>query len=106
MSDEPTSRDDQRPEPPGAELPPAVEQFDGSESELEPAGAELELADRLAAMRPVPAPGFRGALGRRLAAEDPGWGPRPANLRPLVALYVEAGIVLIALAALLGTGRL
>ena len=50
--------------------------------------------------RPVPAVGFRGRLHRHLAGRDPGYGPRPERLRLLVACYIGAGGVLIALAAL------
>ena len=65
---------------------------------LEP--AEQDLADRLALARPVPSAGFRGRLGRRLADRDPGYGPRPERLRLMVAGYLGAGGLLIALAAL------
>jgi hypothetical protein len=63
---------------------------------------EHALADRLRAQRPLPAAGFRGALRRRLAAQDPGYGPRPARLRLIVAGYVGAGSLLIAVGALAG----
>ena len=53
----------------------------------------------------MPAAGFRGALGRHLAARDPGYGPRPARLRPMVAGYAGAGTCLIAVGALVATGR-
>jgi hypothetical protein len=56
--------------------------------------------------RPVLAAGFRGALARHLAAEDPGYGPRPARLRWMVAAYCVAGALLIAVGALLAAGRL
>ena len=59
-----------------------------------------DLADRLAFARPVPPAGFRGVLGRRLAEQDPGYGPRPQRLRLMVASYLGAGGVLIALAVL------
>jgi hypothetical protein len=61
---------------------------------------EQDLADRLRIGRPVPGAGFRGALGRRLAARDPGYGPRPERLRLIAAGYIGAGGLLIALAAL------
>jgi hypothetical protein len=61
--------------------------------------ADLDLADRLRIARPVPPAGFRGKLGRRLAERDPGYGPRPERLRLMVAGYIGAGGVLIALAA-------
>ncbi len=58
-----------------------------------------ELAARLTVARPVPPARFRGALARRLAEHDPGYWPRPERLRLVVAGYVGAGGVLIALAA-------
>jgi hypothetical protein len=61
---------------------------------------ERDLADRLRIARPVPGAVFRGALGRHLAERDPGYGPRPERLRLIVAGYIGAGGVLIALAAL------
>jgi hypothetical protein len=91
---------------PGHDGPEQDEPADGSA----PAdGSELpepELAERLIARRPVPAPWFRGALGRRLAAEDPGYGPRPARLRVTVAAYCAGGSVLVALGALEAAGIL
>ena len=65
-----------------------------------------KLAERLSGQRPVPAAGFRGALGRHLAAIDPGYGPRPAHLRVMVSAYISAGTLLIALGALQATGVL
>ena len=62
---------------------------------------EQELADGLTLARPVPAAGFRGSLGRYLAEHDPGYGPRPERLRLIVAGYLGAGGVLIALAGAL-----
>jgi hypothetical protein len=59
-----------------------------------------ELAEQLRMARPVPAVGFRGRLHRHLAERDPGYGPRPERLRLLVACYLGAGGVLIALVAL------
>jgi hypothetical protein len=64
------------------------------------AAAEEDLAERLRIGRPVPPAGFRGELFRRLAERDPGYGPRPERLRLIVAGYLGAGGVLIALAAL------
>lgn len=63
--------------------------------------AERELADGLSIARPVPAAAFRGRLGRHLADTDPGYGPRPERLRLIVAGYLGAGGLLIALAGLL-----
>jgi hypothetical protein len=63
--------------------------------------ADEEMADGLRIGRPVPAAGFRGRLGRQLAEHDPGYGPRPERLRLLVACYLGAGGVLIAVAGLL-----
>jgi hypothetical protein len=67
---------------------------------------EQELARRLASDRPVPAADFRGALGRRLLADDPGYGPRPERLRAVVAVYLAAGVGLVAVGALQAAGAL
>ena len=67
---------------------------------------EHELAHRLGAERPVPAAGFRGALGRHLAARDPGYGPRPARLRLFVSVYLGTGGLLIVAGALVARGLL
>ena len=56
---------------------------------------EQPLAEELSRERPTPRGSFRGALGRYLTAADPGYGPRPARLRPVVAAYVLTGLVLI-----------
>jgi hypothetical protein len=64
------------------------------------------IGDRLTAERPVPGAGFRGALGRLLAAEDPGYGPRPARLWLISAASVVAGAALVAVAALQATGSI
>ncbi|MCL2419715.1 MAG: hypothetical protein FWD04_10515 [Conexibacteraceae bacterium] len=59
----------------------------------------VALADRLRDARPVPRPGFRGDLGRRLAARD-----RPhfiaAHVRAAIATYALAGTVLLTIGAL------
>jgi hypothetical protein len=70
------------------------------------AAAEGDIARRLADERPVPAAGFRGALGRQLAAEDPGYGPRPARLRLAVAAWLAAGAAVGAVGALIAFGSL
>lgn len=62
--------------------------------------AEQNLAASLGLARPVPGAGFRGALGRHLSEHDPGYGPRPERLRLMVAGYLGAGGLMIALAAL------
>lgn len=76
------------------------------EHEAELGTAERQLAERLAGERPVPAAGFRGVLGRYLAANDPGYGPRPEHLQRMVLSYLGAGLLLIVLAALIGVGAL
>lgn len=68
-------------------------------------GEELVLAERLEE-RPAPAPSFRGALSRHLAAGDPGYGPRPERLRLTVLGYLAGGLLLLALGALQATGSL
>jgi hypothetical protein len=70
--------------------------------DLEP--ADQLLGDRLLGQRPVPGPAFRGALARYLAARDPGWGPRPANLRLVAGLCTASGAALIGIGALIGVG--
>ena len=70
------------------------------------AAFDLGTAELLHRRRPVPAPGFRGVLGRHLMALDPGWGPRPARLRLIVAAYLLVALILIGLAALIGIGGL
>jgi len=75
---------------------------DSSEIELEP--ADQALAHRLDAIKPLPSPGFRGALGRRLLAIDPGYGPRPAELRKTVSMLLALGLLLLLLGALVGSG--
>jgi hypothetical protein len=76
------------------------------ENEADLAPAERDLATRLSMQRPVPAAGFRGALGRYLAVRDPRYGTRPGRLRPLVAAYATAGSLLIALGTLVSVGIL
>jgi hypothetical protein len=75
---------------------------DDSAIELEP--ADRALAQQLEAIQPLPSPAFRGALGRRLIAIDPGYGPRPASLRRTAALLITAGMLLLLLGALVGSG--
>lgn len=62
--------------------------------------SELDLAERLSTARPLPSAGFRGTLWQHLAPLDPGFGPRPARLRLIVAGYLALGLLLIALGAL------
>lgn len=79
---------------------------DEPEKDIELTIGERELGDRLSDERPVPAAGFRGALGRYLVSRDPGYGPRPERLRLTVAGYLAAGLLLIAVAALIAVGAL
>lgn len=65
---------------------------------------ERALADALSNERPVPAAGFRGALARRLEALDPGYGPRPPWLRPVVAGLTGAGALFVGLGVLVSAG--
>lgn len=67
---------------------------------------EQEFAGQLGARRPLPGPGFRGVLGRHLAAVDPGYGPRPIRLRLLVGGYVVAAVLLMGLGLLQAAGAL
>ena len=77
-----------------------------TDADLDLPPPERQLGQRLTAERPVPAAGFRGTLGRRLAALDPGHGPRPARLRLLPAAYLIGGATLIGLGAAQATGLL
>lgn len=64
--------------------------------------AEIDrLADRLAALRPEPAPAFSGALGSAVAHEAAHRRvrARPAGLWSLVGTYAVSGAALLALAA-------
>lgn len=79
---------------------------DGPENGGELTAEECALAERLQAARPLPATGFRGALGRYLVARDPGYGPRPERLRAIVGGYLGAGALLVALGVLQATGVL
>ena len=79
---------------------------DESDSTDQLVPAEEQLADRLQDERPVPAAGFRGALGRYLAARDLGYGPRPERLRVMVLSYLVVGALLLGLAALIAVGAL
>jgi hypothetical protein len=76
------------------------------EPTIELTAAEHALADQLEHDRPLPAAGFRGGLGRRLEALDPGYGPRPERLRLIVCGYLSGAAVLLALATLQVTGAL
>jgi hypothetical protein len=67
---------------------------------------EQRVAERLRADKPVPAAGFRGGLGRYLAARDPGYGPRPENLRMIACGCLAASVGMLALGALQATGAL
>jgi hypothetical protein len=75
---------------------------DSDHDQIEP--ADQELAHRLSDQRPLPGGEFRGELGRRLAAEDPGYGPRPASLRATSAGLLGIGLVVAGLGALTAVG--
>ena len=60
----------------------------------------VRLAERLESRRPVPAPGFRGDLRRRLLAA--GAGPaRPARLHAMIAGFAASGATLLGIAAVI-----
>jgi hypothetical protein len=67
---------------------------------------ERQMADWLESATPVPAAGFRGALGRYLQRRDPGFGSRPPQLRLISAACLGGGAVLLGVAALQATGAL
>ena len=69
-------------------------------------GEDQQMSDRLRTAAPVPAAGFRGALGRYLRRRDPGYGPRPTSLRLMSASCLLAGAVLLFVGALQATGAL
>lgn len=62
------------------------------------------VSGRLERERPIPDPGFRGALGRHLCRADPGWGHRPERLWGPVLATVALGVVLMIVGALVGAG--
>jgi len=68
--------------------------------------AAQALGQELESNRPVPAPGFRGALSRHLTEQDPGYGPRPPQLWLLTFGLLLAGLFLLGLGALQATGVL
>jgi hypothetical protein len=72
----------------------------------QPAGKDQALMERLRGSRPVPPAGFRGDLGRSLAAQDPGYGPRPLRLRLISAGLLVGSTMLLGLAALQATGAI
>jgi hypothetical protein len=69
-------------------------------------GGEEALAARLARERLLPGAAFRGALGRHLAADQPGHGPRPQRLRLIVCAWLLAGGLLLVLGLLQALGKL
>jgi hypothetical protein len=79
---------------------------DDSDLELVLPPEEDRLAEHLASQRPFPTPGFRGTLGRHLAAIDPGYGPRPDRFSIMVSAYLGTGALFIALGALQAMGAL
>lgn len=74
------------------------------EPDLEPTGEELAIADELSARRPAPAPGFRGALARRLHRLDAGYSHRPPNLWPRSLTLIGGGTVLVIAGLLVALG--
>ena len=67
---------------------------------------ESQFGEELANQRPVPSASFRGALGRYLARDDPGYGPRPEHLWLLVAGCTVAGLLLMLAGLLIAVGTL
>jgi hypothetical protein len=69
--------------------------------DLAPDEAErmLELALQLEAGRPLPAPGFRGELRRRLAGTEAKGVMAPRRVRSLALSYALSGLLLLAVAA-------
>ena len=79
---------------------------DEPEISAELTAQERALAEQLDAARQVPAPGFRGALGRHLVAQDLGYGPRPRHLRLIAFACLVGAALLLILAALQSIGKL
>lgn len=63
---------------------------------------ERALVELLSARRPLAAPAFRGRLSRRIAALNPGYGPRPARLWLTAAAWGAAGAALLLAGAVAG----
>jgi hypothetical protein len=63
----------------------------------------VALANRLAASRPLPSPGFRGELGRSLAARSRR-RLTPGRLRGLAVVYASSGTALLVISALGAAG--
>ena len=74
------------------------------EFEAELAAEERRVAEQLTAGRPVPRLTFRAAMRNRMAALDPGYGPRPEHLWVAVAGCLIAGLLLLAVGGLLSVG--
>jgi hypothetical protein len=69
-------------------------------------GVDEAVAKQLRDLRAVPGVAFRGALERRLAVLDPGYGPRPERLRTSVAVWLVAGLALLVVGAVVAGGIL
>jgi hypothetical protein len=67
---------------------------------------DLTFAASLDARRPSPTLTFRGALGRRIARQDPGYGHRPERLWLRAGLSAGAGVLFVVLGLLVGTGAI
>ncbi len=61
---------------------------------------EQRLADLLSSRPPLPAPAFRGRLGRRVAALNPGYGHRPLHLWPTAAGFAAAGLIVMVIGSI------
>ncbi|MGH2842339.1 MAG: hypothetical protein ACRDKL_01955 [Solirubrobacteraceae bacterium] len=68
--------------------------------------AERAVAEALSRQRPAPTPAFRGALARRIAGLDPGYGHRPAGLWPRALPLIALGLLLVLAGALAAVGAL
>jgi hypothetical protein len=78
----------------------------GDQSDERLGTAEHGMIEELEVNRPVPTAGFRGTLGRHLAARDAGYGPRPERLRLIVLVYLTTGALLLVIAVLEAAGML
>ena len=63
---------------------------------------DMPLAEFLSSRRPLPAPAFRGRLGRRIALLNPGYSYRPARLWPTAIGVAVGGALLMLIGAIAG----
>jgi hypothetical protein len=67
---------------------------------------EMTFAASLEARRPSPTLTFRGALARRIARQDPGYGHRPEHLWARAGLFAGGGGLFVLLGLLVAIGTI